>query len=206
MQIISAFPVPIGHYVCTDQQLINSLKTICTTDKRGESKRANSTVGGYQSSEDFLSSKDPTIVKLVDQIKKALEKYFPSFYQAHTGNAFEVEKSAFNFIIWGWYTVLRSSQWNSPHIHPRSSISGIFYVDTPTTGHDSTSTDYSGWVGFLDPRCGSQLWPLPNQMTQMYFPPVPGSLVIFPSYLYHFVAPFSLGGERISIAFNARLA
>ena len=35
-------------------------------------------------------------------------------------------------------------------------------------------------------------------------PPRPGLMVLFPSWLYHWVNPFYGEGERISVAFNVR--
>jgi Putative 2OG-Fe(II) oxygenase len=36
--------------------------------------------------------------------------------------------------------------------------------------------------------------------------PEPGMIVIFPSWMYHFVNPFHGDGERISVAFNVAVA
>ena len=47
--------------------------------------------------------------------------------------------------------------------------------------------------------------PLKGHRTHQSYLPSAGSLVIFPSYVTHAVNPFRGPGERISIAFNARL-
>jgi hypothetical protein len=46
---------------------------------------------------------------------------------------------------------------------------------------------------------------LPRQITRQSAAPVPGDLVLFPSWLEHSVPSFQGPGERICIAFNAAL-
>jgi hypothetical protein len=43
------------------------------------------------------------------------------------------------------------------------------------------------------------------QVTRYWEAPVPGDMLLFPSWLEHSVAPFEGEGERICIAFNVRL-
>ena len=44
-----------------------------------------------------------------------------------------------------------------------------------------------------------------NAFPKLVLDPKPGLMVIFPSWLYHYVNPFHGAGERISIAFNINL-
>jgi hypothetical protein len=47
---------------------------------------------------------------------------------------------------------------------------------------------------------------LPRQITRRRQAPMPGDMIVFPSWLEHSVSAFHGPGERISIAFNAKLA
>jgi uncharacterized protein (TIGR02466 family) len=109
-----------------------------------------------------------------------------------------------DFDLWGWVTTFTEAGWNAPHIHPLSLLSGVYWVQTPSQVLDNSNVDFAGWLGFQDPRTGSQTWPLPGHLSNYYVPPEPGALILFPSYLNHFVPPFTGNGTRTSIAFNLR--
>ena len=57
-----------------------------------------------------------------------------------------------------------------------------------------------------DPRAFTEMVPTPGSPfgQRAIFRAEPGLMVLFPSWLYHFVNPFFGDGERISIAFNVR--
>lgn len=79
--------------------------------------------------------------------------------------------------------------------------SGVYYVDTGDTPgqHDS------GALRFSDPAPGSAASFLPFVARLCpEIQPVPGLMVLFPSYLPHSVHPHRGNGLRISVAFNFR--
>ena len=55
------------------------------------------------------------------------------------------------------------------------------------------------------PRPGAEMYQIRRRRTQHNVVPQSGDVVVFPSYLRHAVFPYRGGGERISVAFNARL-
>ena len=88
-------------------------------------------------------------------------------------------------------------------MHPNANISGVYYIAAPPVTLADDSED--GKISFFDPRPRANMNALANQFTRRFVAPVPGDLVVFPSWLEHSVAPFEGAGERICIAFNARL-
>lgn len=67
----------------------------------------------------------------------------------------------------------------------------------------------SGCIEFLDSRTNLRAITIAGAtcfMGKYIHCPVAGTLVLFPSYLRHWVYPNNGNGERISIAFNARFA
>ena len=92
--------------------------------------------------------------------------------------------------------------YNSPHRHSGYIWSGTYYVNVPEGDNRQ-----SGAIEFADPRYIDKNNRLPNSplfKDNLHFKPTSGSMVIFPSYLLHWVTPNEDKEDRISIAFNAR--
>lgn len=186
----------------SSNELLNATKKFVTEISLASETRGHSTVGGYQSDSKFFERTDGSVIKLKKFISDELVKYWPHFSEAMTGRIFQGEIP--HFELWGWITSLKSGGFNSPHIHPRSTISGVYYVKTPPEVVENKDGSFAGWLGFMDPRSNAQIWPLPTHLNYFFIPPVEGSLVLFPSYLQHFVPPFNAEGDRVAIAFNLR--
>lgn len=106
-----------------------------------------------------------------------------------------------------WAIINAPGSSNRSHIHPASLWSGVYYVQVPKD---------SGDIEFTDPRTQQLMNPprfIPNRKrptacwSKVDFTPMPGLLLIFPSWLYHSVAPNlskkqGAEGERIIVSFN----
>lgn len=106
-----------------------------------------------------------------------------------------------------WSIINPPGSSNRSHIHPSSMWSGVYYVQTP---------ENSGNIEFIDPRTENLVNPAkyqPNKKrpkscwTKVNFTPKAGKMLIFPSWLYHAVAPNlstlkAAAGERVIISFN----
>lgn len=117
-------------------------------------------------------------------------------------------------------------QYNSPHTHPLSVISGVYYVNdggdplsslhfiSPTgQGHPSgnlftryvfSSASNLSEGAFGTSHRGPRVVPQgKDTVTQIATPS--GSLVLFPSWLSHYTVPHPGADSRIVIAFNLRV-
>ena len=106
-----------------------------------------------------------------------------------------------------WSVINPPGSSNRAHIHPGCLWSGVYYVQTPENG---------GNIEFLDPRTQNLISPprfQPNKKrpkacwSKVNFTPKAGKLLIFPSWLYHSVAPNlstekGAASERVIISFN----
>jgi uncharacterized protein (TIGR02466 family) len=103
----------------------------------------------------------------------------------------------------GWVNVNGKGAFNTPHAHGNYLWSGAYYVDTP-----EVSSPRSGLIEFIDPRRGasggSELTP-PSFSPKFQVKPRSGLLIIFPSYLLHWVYPNQEEASRVSLAFNAKI-
>tara|TARA_Y100000004_G_scaffold9420_1_gene10279 strand:- start:233 stop:838 length:606 start_codon:yes stop_codon:yes gene_type:complete len=97
-----------------------------------------------------------------------------------------------------WSNILRSGEFHRPHTHSNNILSGVYYVES----------DEAANIRFYDPRpqanvlspkvkefdkTNSSLW---------YFPSKTNRLILFPSWLQHYVPINHSDKLRISIAFN----
>jgi uncharacterized protein (TIGR02466 family) len=100
-----------------------------------------------------------------------------------------------------WININQRSSFNKPHIHTECVLSGVYYVDCDAT---------HGNIVFRHPSIIQQCVIEEDSVSKFtefnaaewsVFPEI-GKLLIFPSWLEHYVEPNSSDHERISIAFN----
>lgn len=89
-----------------------------------------------------------------------------------------------------WAMVNTKYNYNAHHIH-EGLISGVFYLQVP---------ENSGRLIFCNPAVRSQYHPIRNKN----FPIEPErlALILFPTWLEHYVEPSKTDEERIAISFN----
>lgn len=103
--------------------------------------------------------------------------------------------------LFAWMNANPSMGYNAPHTHPGAHWSGVYYVSQPEVEEGS-----SGMIEFLNPRTDLPSWRIldaPPFRTKRKFRPRPGDMILFPSYLVHWVYPNETDEERVTIAFNA---
>ncbi len=107
---------------------------------------------------------------------------------------------ALDLKLFAWMNINPAGGFNAPHTHPGAHWSGVYYVDQPEVEEGN-----SGMIEFLDPRSDLPLMRLlkaPAFRPKKKIRPAAGEIVIFPSYLVHWVYPNDTPSERVSIAFN----
>ena len=96
---------------------------------------------------------------------------------------------------------LRRGGRNGEHVHPGGYVSGVYYVESPPSVRDGA--DQRGRL-ILGPCERLTEGHRPAWETR-WIKPEPGMLVVFPSHMFHDVAPTQDDAVRISIAFDLRL-
>jgi len=101
-----------------------------------------------------------------------------------------------------WVNILPEGGVHTSHIHPRSVISGTYYVATPKG---------SSALKLEDPRLGLMMAAPPrkakaalDQRAFVYEAPQPGTVLLWESWLRHEVPLNQSSEERISVSFNYR--
>ena len=97
-----------------------------------------------------------------------------------------------------WVNIMPRHVVHGLHLHPLSTISGTYYVQTPKG---------SPGIKFEDPRLDRFMASPPRTSNAknkpwIILPAQAGGLVLFESWLRHEVAPNPIESERISVSFN----
>jgi uncharacterized protein (TIGR02466 family) len=98
-----------------------------------------------------------------------------------------------------WGNINPKGGMNFTHVHPSGWMSGVYYIQLPE-GNNS--------ITFEDPRPARMMdFQRSCLVSDEYFAYTPkvGELILFPSWLPHFVLPNTSEESRISISFNIEL-
>ena len=126
-------------------------------------------------------------------------------YLDHSGIAVQVDWS-----LQGWANVNRFGDYHSLHNHPHSYLSGTYYVAVPEqkTRAEGRNDLNPGAISFFDPRAQANMNAIAGdgQVDPEYrLQPVPGMILLWPSFLHNFVHPNLTDEPRISVSFNVVL-
>ena len=109
------------------------------------------------------------------------------------------ELRPFRWSLDAWANVNFSGDFNKVHAHPGSTWSGTYYVDA------GSPSDAAAPLHLIEPCQGRGNTFFPSERpSNIFVQPVPGLMVLFPSYVPHMVIPHQGADARISIAFNLR--
>jgi uncharacterized protein (TIGR02466 family) len=150
---------------------------------------------GWHSPNDFFGRGEPGCKELRTHILEALR-------QATLQIAPTFDFSTRQLQMEGWVNVSGRGGYNTPHDHPGYAWSGCYYVAVP-----ENPPGRSGSIEFLDPRTNVRVVTVDDAtcfVSKVTMQPQAGMLLLFPSYLYHWVYPNEQDFDRVSIAFNAR--
>ena len=193
------FGTPVAVHQWPDSEAVNAeLGTLVLAREAGEGGVQHSNVGGWHSKSDFFSW-DADCVRTVRErvVRMVME-------MTRVTMAEQIGDRKLDFGLKGWANVNRDRSYNLVHNHPNHVWSGTYYV---ATGDPDTDDRFNGRLELLDPRNGVGLFGIGGYSmgARCLVDPLPGAMVVFPSWLNHQVHPFHGTGGRISIAFNVQI-
>lgn len=188
--------VPEDKVEALNADLLEKIYAERERDRKGIQRSNFQALGGWHSHND-LHKEDAfqNIVSIINGSAKAISEK-NAYHQGFDLNIGTM-----------WSIVNPPGSSNRAHIHPSCAWSGVYYVHAP---------ENSGNIEFVDPRTENLMRParyIANRKrpkscwTKVNFTPMAGKMLIFPSWLYHSVAPnLSTGkgkaGERVILSFN----
>lgn len=150
--------------------------------------------GGWHSKGNLFETDAPGFRKVHDAARDAV-------FRMTRKVASKTDPEALTLKMFAWMNANPTGGYNAPHTHPGAHWSGVYYVSQPEVEDGS-----SGMIEFLDPRTDLAHWRILEAgafRMKRTIRPQAGELIVFPSYLLHWVHPNEADQDRVSIAFNA---
>lgn len=156
--------------------------------------------GGWHSPSSIFTRNTPAIKRLNSLMVNTFNKC-----TTHIAPSFDVTDKVLKGE--GWVNVNKLGDYNVPHDHPGFSWSGVYYLKCKN--HEVKDIHHrEGCIEFLDPRTSVAAFsPELSQHTEYFSPkktlyPKEGMILVFPSYLRHWVYPSDDENDRITFAYN----
>ena len=195
--IVLAFPTPIMVKQLPSTEAVNAgLRRVILKHAEQDASVQKSNVDGWQSSTDMFNWTEQELVPLREWVVQAIT--------VMTRFTAKIDSVAGQLAIQAWANVSRPGAYNKPHIHAGSMWSGVYYVDAGTYPEEHPD---SGTIEFMDSRWGASIIPFPGMPFRDRYTvrPASGMMLIFPSWMYHYVNAYRGEGVRISVAFNVKI-
>ncbi len=149
---------------------------------------------------DFLHHPHPAAKWLLQCINKTVVDYL------HLHN----QRYQCEWHVQSWPNVNRFGDYHDLHNHPHSYLSGTYYVKVPVDVEELPGRDdrRPGAISFYDPRPQANMNAVsgdPQIEAEHTVQPEDGLVLLWPSFLHHFVHPNLSQQPRISISFNVVL-
>jgi hypothetical protein len=134
--------------------------------------------------------------RLLPRITQAVQRYIAEMPDDPSHPLSARRRRGFRY-AGSWSSQLSSDGFHVNHIHQKGWISSCYYVTVPQAASDTASQ--AGWLKFGEP---------PEEFGTAFAPcrtvqPLPGRLVLFPSYMWHGTIAFRDPQKRLTIAFDA---
>lgn len=146
--------------------------------------------GGWQSA-DLIEPPNSYFI-LIDSINSVLTNVHASM---------GLKTSYKSLVKESWLNINPPMSYNTKHLHPRSLFSGVYYISVPEGNCGQITFEREPLMLSYLPNYVVETW---NDMTSgtASYNPVAGKLIIFPSWLTHWVEPNLTSSNRISLSFN----
>ncbi len=177
-----------------NRKLTREIAALCDDDVAGRRWSAKNYPGGYTSyaSLSRLHKMSPTFAELERKLARHVAAYVKDLALDVSGRALSMTDC--------WVNVMPKGTVHGLHLHPLSTLSGTYYVQTPR-----------GCPGLKleDPRLDRLMAAPPRRRDArrdlqpwITMPAAAGRLIMFESWLRHEVVPNQGAAERVSISFN----
>lgn len=191
---MAAFGSRIDSYIVPDFETLNrQLLEEVAALQAGDEGIKSSNQFGWHSQRDFFAREEPAFRTLRGHIRSALTQSVRRYWKGFDPL---VHKTSCD----GWINVNGRGGFNTPHDHAIHDLSGCYYVSTPHRSEHS-----GGMIEFLNPAGAySPTRPFSEMLLQRRITarPKAGHMLIFPSYMVHWVYPNQEDEDRVTIAFN----
>jgi tetratricopeptide (TPR) repeat protein len=152
--------------------------------------------GGTQTEGHLFGAGHVLVEKLRARIEATLSAYIAELAPDEQHPFLARRRNGFRF-AGAWSSLMREQGFHVNHLHPQGWVSSCYYATVPDVAKDQDTKQ--GWIKFGEPELDVAL----NEPIRRAVQPVPGRLVLFPSYMWHGTIPFREDALRTTIAFDA---
>jgi uncharacterized protein (TIGR02466 family) len=146
--------------------------------------------------QNFFASDDKPVLWLRDQTEQTAKAFLRQY---------GIDRPL-SWSLFAWYNINRLGDHHAPHTHPRSYLSGTYYVRMPSAQAKVDDPNAkSACISFYDPRNGANMISAgagPDARPAHTLLPAAGTLLMWPSPLQHQVHPNLTEEQRITISYN----
>jgi hypothetical protein len=152
--------------------------------------------GGTQTLGDIFGAGHNLVERLRARVDEAVTAYITGMREDAEHPLLRRRLPQFQY-AGSWSSRLRDCGFHTNHVHPKGWISSAYYIAVPDTVADTRAKQ--GWLKFGEPA----FEPAFKDPIRRSVKPAPGTLVLFPSYMWHGTVPFHSAEARTTIAFDA---
>ena len=181
------------HGVLSNQNDYRALKTY-TSDKKTSYRGQNLLINGEQTYGDFFNDDHPFVNSLLSVIKSGLLQYREQFYSSEDP-FIKNFPSPDNLAIKGWLIRLHKGGSLKFHNHDAGWVSGTIYFKLPEPRRNCEGDLKFSPGGGIFPEFQDKTLDKTLHLEE-------GSLVLFPSSLWHTTVPFEADDDRVCLAFD----
>ena len=153
--------------------------------------------GGTQTLNNLFQNPTGLVAVLKRQIQKVVDRYVAEL-PADPSHPFTRYANPDYVFTGAWSTILRGGGYDGSHIHNEGWLSGTYYVRTPDLSEQQRAAG-EGHIQFGEPP--ARFASAKNMVRRMVAPQV-GLAVLFPSFYWHGVRPFTGTGIRHSVSYD----
>ena len=152
---------------------------------------------GTQTPPSLLNGDNALLAALRRRIEDAVADYIAAMPRSAESHPLTARRGTGFTFAGSWSSRLQDRGFHVNHVHPKGWISSCYYVAVPDAVRDPAARQ--GWIKFGEP---SFTIAMPGAVRRA-IQPVPGRLVLFPSYMWHGTNAFHSAAARTTIAFDA---
>lgn len=175
----------LDHYLADLARALHDLHTL-KTHPIGQSLR-----GGSQTAAPLVESDDPAVMAFFQASDRPIRDYLAALGKGR--DPLRARNTGHYRVQGSWSVRLWPNGFHADHIHSNGWISSACHIELPSA---ISGEAREGWLRFGAPPG------LPNLTAQHHVQPKPGTLVLFPSYMWHGTQPFGGDASRLTLAFD----
>lgn len=146
---------------------------------------------GIQSPRNLVYDERPVVQNYIEALHKPVQAYVDQLGQDPDNPL--TSRNTGEFYIGGcWSIYLLAGGRHVSHVHPKGWVSSAYYMAVPPEA--KTDPNRAGWIKFGEPP-----YKLPDPApAEHWVCPKPGTLVLFPAYMWHGTVPISGKAPRVT--------